>query len=113
MVTAVSQIQQQEGDTDFGLFSIAATYHSAVGDDLEAITSNQDGMREYLIKCLERNELSFFPRTCVVRLATVFATYQSFMTQTWLSVTSVVLGSISMGLGESVLPDTWFCGTHC
>ena len=37
MVTAVS-IQQQEGATDCGLFSIAVAYHVAVGDDLEGIT---------------------------------------------------------------------------
>ena len=63
MVTAVST-QQQEGSTDCGLFSIAAAYHAAVGDNLEGITFNQAAMREHLMECLERKELSLFPTTC-------------------------------------------------
>ena len=63
MVTAVST-QQQEGTTDCGLFSIAAAYHAAVGDNLKGITFNQAAMREHLMECLERKELSLFPTTC-------------------------------------------------
>ena len=39
MVTAVP-VQQQEGGVDCGLFSIAAAYHSAMGDDLRELTFN-------------------------------------------------------------------------
>ena len=63
MVTAVT-FQQQEAVTRLGLFSIEEAYHAAVGDDLERILLNQNGMREYLMECLEHKELSLFPTTC-------------------------------------------------
>ena len=60
MVTAVS-FQQQEGDADCGLFSIAAAYHSAVGDDFRGLTFSQNDMRQHLVECFERKQLSVFP----------------------------------------------------
>ena len=62
MVTAVS-FQQQEGDADCGLFSIAAAYHSAVGDDFRGLTFSQNDMRQHLVECFERKQLSAFPQT--------------------------------------------------
>ena len=62
MVTAVS-VQQQEGDADCGLFSIAAAYHSAVGDDFRGLTFSQNDMRQHLVECFERKQLSAFPQT--------------------------------------------------
>ena len=62
MVTAVS-VQQQEGDVDCGLFSIAAAYHSAVGDDFRGLTFSQNDMRQHFVECFERKQLSAFPQT--------------------------------------------------
>ena len=123
MVTAVS-IQQQEGATDCGLFSIAAAYHVAVCDDLKGITFKQDGMREHLMECLERKELSLFPTTsavttrcpkkhlfvhvsCVCRLP---ESYDSNMIEcdkcgSWFHFKC-------MGLRKNALTDFWFC-IHC
>ena len=62
MVTAVS-VQQQKGGVDCGLFSIAAAYHSAVGDDFRGLTFSQNDMRQHLVECFERKQLSAFPQT--------------------------------------------------
>ena len=124
MVTAVL-IQQQEGATDCGLFSIAAAYHAAVGEGLEGITFKQDGMREHLMECLERKEPTLFPTTsavttrcpkstclcmfiyCVCRL---LESYDSNMIEcdkcgSWFHFKC-------MGLRKNALTDSWFC-THC
>jgi len=55
-------VQQQEGGVDCGLFSIAA-YYSAVGDDFHGLTFSQNHMREHLVECFERKQLSAFPQT--------------------------------------------------
>ena len=56
MVTAVS-VQQREGDADCGLFSIAAAYH------FRGLTFSQNDMRQHLVECFERKQLSAFPQT--------------------------------------------------
>ena len=43
----VIAVQQQDGCTDCGLFSIATSYHAAMGDHLEVITFQQDEMRKH------------------------------------------------------------------
>ena len=80
LVLAVS-FQQQEGTTDCGVFSIAAAYHAARGDELESISFGQASMREHLITCLERKELSLFPETlsAVNRNATSFCPHLLFL----------------------------------
>ena len=60
MVTANS-IQQQEGSTDCGVFSVAAANHCAMGDDFGGVTIEQNGMRRHLLECFERRQLSTFP----------------------------------------------------
>jgi len=62
MVTAVS-VQQQEGGVDCGLFSIAAAYHSAVGDDFHRLSFSQNDMCQHLVECFGRRQLSAFPQT--------------------------------------------------
>ena len=62
MVTAVS-VQQQEGGVDCGLFSIAAAYHSAVGDDFCGLTFSQNDMCQHLVEYFECKQLSAFPQT--------------------------------------------------
>ena len=54
-------VQQQEGSTDCGLFSIAAAYSAACGKNLRSITYDQEQMRAHLEKCFEEEKLSPFP----------------------------------------------------
>ena len=91
MVTAVST-QQQEG----AILIVASSALLQLIMQLwvitsirEGITFNQDGMREHLMECLERKELSLFPtiyaqpqnalKSTCLWTCTVFATYQSCM----------------------------------
>ncbi len=60
MVTVVP-VQQQEGVTDCGVYSIAAAYNAALGMDLRAVTYNPERMRAHLEQCFEKEELSPFP----------------------------------------------------
>ena len=61
MVTVVS-VQQQEGATDCGLFSIAFAYHAVLEENLGKAVFDQQLMRTHLINCLEAGILSDFPR---------------------------------------------------
>ena len=58
-------VQQQEGGVDCALFSIAAAYHSAVGDDFRGLTFSQNEMHQHLVECFEHKQLSAFPQTSV------------------------------------------------
>ena len=61
LMVKADSIQQQEGGIDCGLFSVAAAYHSAMGDNLGLVTFRQDAMRKHLMQCFEHRELSMFP----------------------------------------------------
>jgi hypothetical protein len=64
LLVTVIPIQQQEKDSNnCGLFSIAAAYHAAKGNDIAAIVFNEKGMRSHLIHCLERQKLTAFPKS--------------------------------------------------
>ena len=54
-------MQQQDGQCDCGVFSIANAYHAARGDDISRLHYDQSQMRKHLINCFEREELSPFP----------------------------------------------------
>ena len=54
-------VQQQDGQSDCGVFSIASAYHAARGDDISWLHYDQSQMRKHLINCFEREELSPFP----------------------------------------------------
>ena len=73
-IKAVS-VQQQDGDIDCSLFSIATAYHAAMGDNLEVVTIQQEDMREHLIKCFENRQLALFPQALGVVWRTLSSTY--------------------------------------
>ena len=58
-VTLVS-VQQQEGSSDCGPFSIANAFHIACGDNLRRITFAQKSLRPHLENCFEANQLARF-----------------------------------------------------
>ena len=53
-------VQQQEGGTDCGLFSIAYPYHASVGDCLEEMVFDQGMMGRHLLHCFESQKLTAF-----------------------------------------------------
>ena len=57
-------VQVQKGLKDCGLFAIAFGYEIAIGNvnRIGDISFNQHEMREHLLRCLEREKLSSFPR---------------------------------------------------
>ena len=57
MVTRIPA-QQQQGGADCGLFSIAFAFHVLHGDDVEKLCLDQERMRQHLIDCFEKQELS-------------------------------------------------------
>ena len=59
----VIPVQQQKGAYDCGLFSIAFTYHVALGGDVSNAIFQQQEMRPHLKTCFEARELSPFPHT--------------------------------------------------
>ncbi len=63
LVMTVVPIQQQEGSNNCGLFSIAAAYHAAKGNDIAAITFNENRMRSHLIQCFQRQKVTAFPKS--------------------------------------------------
>ncbi len=62
LLTVVPMQQQEFGSNNCGLFSIAAAYHTAKGNDVKSISFNEKRMRSHLIKCLELEKLSAFPK---------------------------------------------------
>ena len=54
-------VQQQTGGEDCGLFSIAYSYHAALGEDILEITFDQSKMRDHLIALLEPKVLKAIP----------------------------------------------------
>lgn len=62
LVTVMPIQQQSTGLNNCGLFSIATAYHIAKGDDIEAITFNENRMRSHLTRCFERQKLTAFPK---------------------------------------------------
>ena len=54
-------MQQQEGDTDCGLFAIAAAVSLCQGNSPELIKWDQDAMRNHLVSCFSGGKLTEFP----------------------------------------------------
>jgi len=50
-------VQQQEGGTDCGHFTIAYPYHASVGDCLEEMVLDQGMMVSHLLHCFESQKL--------------------------------------------------------
>ena len=59
-VTAVP-VQQQTGETDCGLFSVAAAVHIASGDIGLTTTFTQETMKHHLLQCFTQQKISPFP----------------------------------------------------
>ena len=45
------------------LIVVFLAYHSAMGDDFRGLTFSQNDMRQHLVECFERKQLSAFPQT--------------------------------------------------
>ena len=56
-----NSIQQQEGSTDCGVFSVAAAHHCAMGKDFGEVAFEQNDMLRHIIECFERMQLSASP----------------------------------------------------
>ena len=60
----MAPFQKQKGSTDCGLFAIASAYELASGNihfNYE-VSFDQSAMRKHLVDCLEKEEISSFPR---------------------------------------------------
>ena len=68
LVVSVPHVQQQQGNTDCGLFAIAFILHVALGDDLESIIFNQSQMHPHLLKCFQKKKLEAFPHEKVATI---------------------------------------------
>ena len=55
-------VQQQEGNKDCGLFSIAAAFEICNGSNPEQAHFDQWKMRAHLIECFNEGKLTSFPR---------------------------------------------------
>ena len=51
-------IQKQQGFKDCGLFAIANATSICYGDDPTALVYEQHGMRQHLLNCLEKEEMT-------------------------------------------------------
>ena len=63
-------VQQQEGNWDCGLFSIAIAAEICFGNSPELATFNQQMMRRHLLDCFGKRRLTLFPKTsmeCIPR----------------------------------------------
>ena len=96
----VPYAQQQNGDSDCGLFAIAFAVHLALGDDVAGLNFNQSKMRQHLMKCFQQKTMMPFPQT---KTGPRHQTYLNCFalvrcqkhTTIWLSVTRVGTGSTS------------------
>ena len=61
MLVKIVSIQQQEGSIDCGVFCIANALNAALGKKLEAVTYQQDQMRDHLQTCFEQKQITDFP----------------------------------------------------
>ena len=61
LMVTLTPFQQQLGNRDCGLFSIAAAYDAAAGRNLSTASYDQDRMRSHLEECIEKEHLSQFP----------------------------------------------------
>ena len=73
--TLMSNVQQQFGSSDCGLFAIAFTVHLAFGDDPQHIAFEQSQMRPHLLKCFQRKKMEPFPHKKVASIPTDKAPY--------------------------------------
>ena len=61
LLVECTPVQQQEGQYNCGLFTVAFAYHLAVGD-VKSMALDQHKLQKHLAKCFERKCLSRFPR---------------------------------------------------
>ena len=62
LVTVMPIQQQGPGSNNCGLFSIAAAYHAAKGDNIKTITFKENRMRLHLIQCFEHQKFTAFSK---------------------------------------------------
>jgi hypothetical protein len=57
----LGKVQQQDNGTDCGVFAVAFATHIVYGSDPECVVFDTKLMREHLIGCLHKKEMSVFP----------------------------------------------------
>ena len=70
-ITKVGQQQQSPSTLNCGAFSIAAAFHTALGDDVGVLSFDEGKLRPHLAECFELKRLTSFPMKtrCKVRRA--------------------------------------------
>ena len=58
----LKNVQQQEGEVDCGLYTIAFAFHIAGGNAVGKLSLQQDKMKEHLINCFEKGQMKAFPK---------------------------------------------------
>ena len=78
ILVEIKGVQQQTNSVDGGLFAIAFATSLAFGEDPANVTYDSTKLRMYLIKCLDENQMTCFPKStknsvskCQSRLATI------------------------------------------
>ena len=56
-------VQQQQGASDCGLFSIAYATETCLGNDVTTVGFDQRKLRKQLLNCLQKHEMSSSPRS--------------------------------------------------
>jgi len=62
LVINIMPVQQQRNGVDCGVFAIAFASSLAFGEDPCITTYDTTKMRDHLISCLEKNEITVFPK---------------------------------------------------
>ncbi len=81
LVSIIPMQQQSPGTMNCGPFCIAAAYHTALGDDVGALTFNEDVMRPHLVQCFEEEGFSPFPLALTSSVDTTRAEKQKLLVQ--------------------------------
>lgn len=69
LVIHAPPVQQQKGDSDCGVYAIGFALHAALGDTIKDIEFDQPRMRDHLLDCFRKKELTRFPtiKKCSMR----------------------------------------------
>ena len=67
LTVKVPAVQQQTGKVDYGILAIAFAYHAASGDNPADLQFQQERMRDHLLQCFKKKQLSPFPHMVLAK----------------------------------------------